>query len=123
MKFKHQFDQDYKGSPAHIDFGKSMTVPDMSVSIKTILENNKRGIGTKIHLAEGQYFDSEIPIFDDITDRQEYMHNLKSKAKEAMATANKEHLQKVEERKKAEEEEELLLFEALQEKYNKSKED
>jgi len=67
MKFRNQYDNKpiRQGS---VNTGKSMTVPDQTISLKKLLENHTRGIPSPVKMLEGQYFDTEIPHVDDLTD-------------------------------------------------------
>lgn len=98
-RFKRQFDPKYKGSQGKKMDGKSMTTPDMSVSIQTLLERHSRGLGLGSLERHGEYFDDvEIPIFDDITDQVAYKEELIRRTQEVDEQIRKER----EEKRKAE---------------------
>lgn len=59
-----------------------MTTPDMSLTVKKLLEDHSRGLHSDVHVAKGEYFHTEIPIFQDITERYEYAEQLKERLKE-----------------------------------------
>jgi len=64
------------------DMGKSMTVPDQNLTIKELLDRHSRGVPLGTTQLKGEYFDTEIPRFDDLTDALEYKKNLIKKANE-----------------------------------------
>lgn len=65
-----------------------MTQPDMTLSVKDLLNNHSRS--SNVQMKDPQYFDQEIPVFDDITQQIEYKEELKSKLKDAELAANEE---------------------------------
>ncbi len=82
MKLNKQFTEAYKGSK-----GKTMdqtihTQPDMTMSIRDLLDRHSRGLPLTTNERKGVYFDTEIPRFDDLTDmlqyKQEFMDRNKS---------------------------------------------
>ncbi len=58
------------------------TVPDQTMSIRTLLDRHSRGLPLGANNKTGQYFDTEIPKFDDILDMVDHRNNLEQKAKE-----------------------------------------
>lgn len=50
----------------------------MSLTVKELLLNHSRGASSPVQNSEGQYFDTEIPIFKDLNDRTDYNNNLKA---------------------------------------------
>lgn len=62
--------------------GKSMTVPDQNLTVKELLDRHSRGVSLGAPEIKGEYFDTEIPKFDDLTDALEYKKNLIKKANE-----------------------------------------
>lgn len=79
MKLKKQFSKKYKGSPSKIKPGKSMTLPDQNLTIAELLERHSRGVSLGAPDLQGEYFDTEIPRFDDLTDMLEYKKELVQK--------------------------------------------
>lgn len=78
-RFRIQFDFDYRG-----DKGKTMdqtqkTQPDMSLTVRQLLENHTRGVNSEVQSKKPLYFDIEVPIIKDITDVFEYKEHLKEK--------------------------------------------
>ncbi|AXL15641.1 hypothetical protein [Microviridae sp.] len=59
----------------------SLTVPDLTLTIKQLLVNHSRGIQSDVSHNEPMYFDTEIPIIDDITDLDAFRQDLKAREK------------------------------------------
>jgi hypothetical protein len=62
--------------------GKSITVPDQNLTVRELLDRHARGVSLGAPQLKGEYFDTEIPKFDDLTDALEYKKNLIKKAEE-----------------------------------------
>ena len=62
------------------NMGKSMTVPDQNLTVKELLDRHSRGVSLGAPQLKGEYFDVEVPRFDDLTDALEYKKNLMNKA-------------------------------------------
>ena len=58
------------------------TLPDQTLTIRNLLDNHTRGIPLGVNTRVGEYFDTEIPRFDDLTDMLEYKRQLMEKNKE-----------------------------------------
>lgn len=58
------------------------TVPDQTLSIRDLLDRHSRGLPLGTNNKTGQYFDTEIPKFDDILDMVDHRTHLENKAKE-----------------------------------------
>ena len=58
------------------------TLPDQTLTIRNLLDNHTRGIPLGVNTRVGEYFDTEIPRFDDLTDMIEYKQQLMEKNKE-----------------------------------------
>lgn len=69
---------------------ESLTVPDQNMSIRTLLDRHSRGIPLGASEKKGEYFDTEIPRFDDLTDVVAYKKMLQQKHKELDLQVNKE---------------------------------
>ncbi len=78
----------------------SMTVPDMSLTVKQLLHNHTRGIHSDVSHNEPMYFDSEIPIIDDITDLIEFRKDLKAREKALKLKIKEENDKKILEQQK-----------------------
>ena len=81
MKLRKQFQSNYKGTPWEGEPGVSKTVPDQNLTIGELLERHSRGVSLGAPELKGEYFDTEIPRFDDLTDALEYKKNLNKKVK------------------------------------------
>lgn len=66
--FNVNFAIGYKGTPGKKINGQSMTVPDMSLTVRQLLENHTRLMNGDVSVNKGGYFDFEIPNFNDLTD-------------------------------------------------------
>jgi hypothetical protein len=85
--FRTQFDPNYAPSTGEINLEPSQTVPDQSLSIRTLLLNHSRGIPLDVNHNEGQYFEHEIPQINDITDlfdNRRNLHNQKAELDEVV---------------------------------------
>jgi hypothetical protein len=77
------------------DTGKTMdqeliTQPDQNMSIRELLDKHSRGLPITAVEQKGEYFETEIPRFDDITDMMEYKKMLSKKHKELNTQIKKE---------------------------------
>ena len=82
MKFRRQFKKDYQGRlTPEINNEPSMTVPDMSLTVKELLRNHVKGIHSNVKNYDPQFFDTEIPRFDDMVEEMEYKEELANKIK------------------------------------------
>jgi hypothetical protein len=59
-----------------------LTQPDQNMSIKDLLDRHSRGLPLGATQQKGEYFDTEIPRFDDILDAVEYKKSLQQKQKD-----------------------------------------
>ena len=82
MKFKTQFTKTYKGSKGKKMSNEVLTVPDQNLSVRELLDRHSRGLPIGASAKDGQYFDTEVPVFDDILDMVEYKKELVRKHKE-----------------------------------------
>lgn len=71
-KLKKQFSKKYKGSPWKGKPGKSLTLPDQNLTIGELLDRHSRGVSLGAPDLKGEYFDTEIPRYDDLTDMLEH---------------------------------------------------
>lgn len=81
MKFRHQF------SNPPVYTGKEMsqekvTTPDQTLTIRQIMTNHTRGVGVDNIVGQGEYFDTEIPIFEDLSDVMDYKNSLDERKQE-----------------------------------------
>tara|TARA_B100001250_G_scaffold115831_1_gene98191 strand:+ start:1031 stop:1405 length:375 start_codon:yes stop_codon:yes gene_type:complete len=77
-----QFNPSYGGSPQPLPDTSSITVPDQNMGIRNLLDKHSRGLPLGASQKQGEYFDTEIPRFDDLTDMIEYREMLANKHKE-----------------------------------------
>jgi hypothetical protein len=59
-----------------------LTQPDQNMSIRDLLDKHSRGLPLGVNEKKGEYFDTEIPRFDDILDAVEYKKDLIKKHKD-----------------------------------------
>ena len=59
-----------------------LTQPDQNMSIRELLDKHSRGLPLGVNEKKGEYFDTEIPRFDDILDAVEYKKDLIKKHKD-----------------------------------------
>lgn len=77
-RIRKQFQSDYY-MPGQTNNSPSLTVPDQTLGIKELLNNHTRGISSNVKLYEGQYFETEIPVIDDLTDLEAFRADLKAR--------------------------------------------
>jgi hypothetical protein len=61
----------YKQKP-----GKTMTVPDQNLTIAELLDRHSRGVSLGAPDLKGEYFDTEIPRYEDLTDMLQHKKDL-----------------------------------------------
>lgn len=91
MKIRHQFNPEEtlcKGK--FFDQTTVHTVPDQTMSIRTLLDRHSRGLPLGASTKQGEYFDTEVPHFDDLTDVLKHKNKLKNKEKELVSSIKKE---------------------------------
>ena len=79
-RFAIQFEFEYKGSKGKEMDGESLTVPDLNLNIKQLLENHTRDEIGNIQAKRPLYFETHIPKITDITDVQALKEQLLSEA-------------------------------------------
>ena len=77
-----------------------LTIPDQTLSIRNLLDNHTRGIPLGVNTRVGEYFDTEIPVFEDLTDMLEYKRQLMEKNKELNKLIREEKKEALEKLKK-----------------------
>ena len=77
-----------------------LTIPDQTLTIRNLLDNHTRGIPLGVNTRVGEYFDTEIPRFDDLTDMLEYKRQLMDKNKEINKLIKEEKKEALEKLKK-----------------------
>ena len=79
-KFRRQFDSSYNGSPHRNEPGESKTVPDLGLTVRQLMTNHTRGIGSDAINREPKYYgDLEVPPVKDFTDLEKNRNELKEK--------------------------------------------
>ena len=74
MKFKTAYSKSkYKGKKMSDEV---LTVPDQNLSIRTLLDRHSRGLPLGASERQGEYFDTEIPRYDDLVDMMEHKKSL-----------------------------------------------
>lgn len=76
------------------DMGKTMTLPDQSLTIRQLLEKHSRGVALGVNEVKGEYFDTEVPRYDDLTDMLDHKKALDQQRKDLMAQIKKEKAEK-----------------------------
>lgn len=71
-RIRVQFDIEYGGSPGKIMDGKSMTTPDLNLTVRQLLENHTRGKTNEVEVRKPLYFELPIPVIGDLTDIDKY---------------------------------------------------
>ena len=61
---------------------EKLTQPDQTLTIRELLDNHSRGIPLGVKQRKGEYFETPIPRFDDLTDMLEYKAQLMDRNKE-----------------------------------------
>ena len=77
---------------------EKLTIPDQTKTIRHLLDNHTRGIPLGVKERKGEYFDTPIPRFDDLTDMLEYKAQLMDRNKELnklIQSEKKEALEKL----------------------------
>ncbi|AXL14935.1 hypothetical protein [Microviridae sp.] len=77
-RIRKQFQQPFE-MKGQTNNSPSLTVPDQTLGIKELLNNHTRGISSNVKMYEGEYFDTEIPIINDLTDLDDYRADLKAR--------------------------------------------
>jgi len=76
MKLNKQFTKAYNGTQGKTMDQSIHTQPDMTLSIRDLLDRHSRGLPLTTNERKGEYFDTEIPHFDDLIDMLEYKKQL-----------------------------------------------
>lgn len=75
-RIRMQFDVGYTGSPGKKMDGDSETIPDMSLTVRQLVESHTRGQDSKVQVKKPLYFDLPIPVVQDILDVKRYREKL-----------------------------------------------
>ena len=88
MKFKNAYTKNkWKGKKMDQTVN---TVPDQNLSIRQLLDRHSRGLPLGASQNHGEYFDTEIPRFDDLVDMMEHKKNLVQEHKDLTKQIEKE---------------------------------
>lgn len=79
MSYFTQFSPGYQGSQGEVNDLPSVTVPDMNISIQRLLENHTRGYDSDVVERIPNYSETEIPRFEDMTDRLAFKEDLEAR--------------------------------------------
>lgn len=101
-RFAIQFDLTYHGSKGKSMDDTKVTVPDMNLTVKQILQNHTRGVDGKETIRQPLYFETEVPTISDITDVYAYKEYLQQQAQRVQDFIDEE-TKAAEEASKAEE--------------------
>tara|TARA_Y100000588_G_C14266656_1_gene930238 strand:+ start:503 stop:898 length:396 start_codon:yes stop_codon:yes gene_type:complete len=94
-KIRTQFSKEKHNSSGYDkDMGKTMTLPDQSLTIRELLEKHSRGVALGVPEVQGEYFDTEVPRYDDLTDMLNHKKALQEQQKELMKQIKKEQAAK-----------------------------
>lgn len=63
----------------------TQTVPDQNMGIRELLNRHTRGVPLGVNSRKGEYFDTEIVRYDDLTDMLEHKQDLKKQERELNA--------------------------------------
>jgi hypothetical protein len=96
-RFRIQFDLGYKGHEGKEMDMETMTQPDMSLTVRQLLENHTRGKDSNVQHREPLYFDIEIPQISDMTDVVEFRNQLERKLQQTNEFIEREKNQETEE--------------------------
>jgi len=66
------------------------TIPDQNLSIRQLLDRHSRGLPLGASQNQGEYFDTEIPRFDDLVDMMEHKKRLVQEHKDLTKQIEKE---------------------------------
>lgn len=100
-----QFDVEYGGSPGIVLDGKSVTVPDMQMTVRQLLENHSRGVDGKETIRQPLYFETEIPTLRDLVDVEEYEQSLQDRLEKVKEFKEAQKVKEAEERQQKQKEE------------------
>lgn len=104
MKFRNAYTKSkYKGKKMDQTVN---TIPDQNLSIRQLLDRHSRGLPLGATNHQGEYFETEIPRFDDIVDMMEY--------KKELVKEHEELTKKIEAEQKAQAEKQKASAEAVE---------
>ncbi len=83
QRIQLQFDIEYGGVIGATSEEASQTVPDMSLTVRQLLQNHTRGKDGTAMVREPLYFETELPTLNDITDVERYREQLNERLQQA----------------------------------------
>lgn len=90
-RYRRQFDPDYRGCKGEVNTGPSMTEPDQTLSLQTLLINHTRSVPSDVNIHEGTFTEEQIaPDFQDLTDAEIMKEELQEREKELQAKVDQE---------------------------------
>lgn len=93
-KFKVQFDIDYAPKVGKTENGGKVTVPEMHLTVRQLVENYTRGVDSgEVNMKTPFYYETYIPTFKDITDVQAHRDYLTEQAELADKWLKENHPQ------------------------------
>ena len=88
MKFKNAYTKSkFKGKKMSQEVN---TIPDQNLSIRELLDRHSRGLPLGASQKQGEYFDTEIPRYDDLVDMLEHKKQLVKEHKDLTKQIEKE---------------------------------
>lgn len=114
-KFRTQFNYENHDTSGEVNTGKSMTVPDMAMSLRQLLDHHTRGMAMGHDLGEGEYFEDEVvprPDESDLIDIFERKFDVNERSR-IVGDAVEQELRSIK-TKKQQAEKEKREFEAFQ---------
>ena len=81
---RHTQFSDYKGSQGKTMKQGSETIPDQNMGIRELLDRHSRGVPSGVNSKKGEYFDTEIVRYEDLTDMIEHKKQLNKQKSELM---------------------------------------
>ena len=88
MKFRNAYTKDKsKGKKMSQEVN---TIPDQNLSIRELLDRHSRGLPLGASQKQGEYFDTEIPRYDDLVDMLEHKKQLVKEHKDLTKQIEKE---------------------------------
>lgn len=78
-RFRVQFDFDYTPVKGKTMSDEIKTIPDMTLTVRQLIQNHTRGIDGVVKEQQPIYFDMEIPTIKDLTDVTEYREILQER--------------------------------------------
>ena len=88
MKFRNAYTKSkYTGKKMSQEVN---TIPDQNLSIRELLDRHSRGLPLGASQNQGEYFDTEIPRYDDLVDMMEHKKQLVQEHKDLTKQIEKE---------------------------------